>query len=130
MINSLSSDQLADLVQLARQYQGRARSSAPDKRVGAVTLTGDGNRFGGCNFEISYSASFSAEGIAIAKALTEGHDNFIALVIYVDTMSKFTLNLSALELLTTFSPRSLVIVADSIGNSISNVAQDLYPRPT
>lgn len=62
----------------------RSESYAPYSGfcVGSAVLTGDGSVYTGCNIENSaFGPSICAERIAIFKAVSEGHRDFVAIAI-------------------------------------------------
>jgi cytidine deaminase len=78
------------LIGAARQARDRARAAYSNFKVGAALLTEDGRIFTGCNVESSsYGLSVCAERVALFKALSEGADQFVRLVVatYVDPPS-------------------------------------------
>ncbi|KAJ8265613.1 hypothetical protein COCON_G00147120 [Conger conger] len=59
-------------------------------RVGAAVLAHDGTIFTGCNVENAcYNLGICAERIAISKAVSEGHQKFMAIAIASDLREKF-----------------------------------------
>lgn len=68
------------------------RSYAPYShfRVGAALECRDGTVFTGCNVEnAAYSPSLCAERVAVGKAVSEGHRDFVRIAIAADT-DRFT----------------------------------------
>ncbi|KAJ8656067.1 cytidine deaminase [Lichtheimia ornata] len=54
-------------------------------RVGAALLTEDGTIYQGCNIEnASFGAGICAERTAYVKAISEGHNKFVALAVTTD----------------------------------------------
>lgn len=69
-----------NLIEQAREAQSRAHAPYSDYHVGASLLTDDGEVYTACNIEAKPSANtLHAEQRAIAKAVEDGHNEFIAL---------------------------------------------------
>ncbi|MBE6664895.1 MAG: cytidine deaminase [Ruminococcaceae bacterium] len=69
---------------LRKAMEARKFSYAPFSRfhVGAALLSADGRIFTGCNIENSaYSPTLCAERCAVAKAVSEGVRNFVAIAV-------------------------------------------------
>ncbi|KAI8886359.1 cytidine deaminase [Backusella circina FSU 941] len=73
------------LFQLAQQAKEKAYCPYSNFRVGAAILTQNGYYFQGCNVEnASSGATICAERTAIVKAVSEGHQNIIAMACSTD----------------------------------------------
>lgn len=73
---------------LAAAKEGRNQSYSPYSNfaVGAALLCKDGSIITGCNVEnASYGLTNCAERTAIFKAVSEGHREFLAMVVVADT---------------------------------------------
>lgn len=69
-----------ELIDTAREAQERAHAPYSDFRVGAALLTENGEVYTACNIEAKPSANtLHAEQRVMAKAVEDGHDEFIAL---------------------------------------------------
>ena len=74
------------LVAAARDARTRAIAPYSHFLVGAALLTKDGRIIGGCNVEnASYGLTMCAERVALLKALSDGHLDFIACAVVADT---------------------------------------------
>lgn len=74
------------LVKMALRARERAYAPYSGFAVGAALLTRSGKVFLGCNVEnASYGLSLCAERVAIFKAVSEGHREFVALAVVADT---------------------------------------------
>src|SRR6185436_17596409 len=74
------------LVNAARQARGQARAKYSNFKVGSALLCGDGRVFTGCNIESSsYGLTICSERVALFKALSEGANNFVRIVVVADT---------------------------------------------
>jgi len=70
--SGLSTEQVAELLTLAKEVAERSYSPYSKFRVGASILLDDGSIFTGCNVEnASYRLTTCAEQTAIAKAISE-----------------------------------------------------------
>lgn len=72
---------------IAAAIKAKANAYAPYSkfRVGAALLTKSGEIFTGCNVEnASYGLTNCAERTAIFKAVSEGHQDFVALALVTD----------------------------------------------
>jgi len=54
-------------------------------RVGSALLTSAGKVYTGCNIETAAGVTICAERVAVAKAISEGDKNFVAIAIASDT---------------------------------------------
>ena len=74
------------LVDAARAARGHARAAYSNFRVGAALQCADGAIVTGCNIEnATYGLTVCAERVALFKALSEGHDRFVRIVVVADT---------------------------------------------
>lgn len=70
------------LIEAAREIQARAHVPYSNYRVGAALETADGDVYVGCNIEnANYSNSLHAEEVALAEAITEGHEEFARIAV-------------------------------------------------
>ncbi|NBR86549.1 MAG: cytidine deaminase [Proteobacteria bacterium] len=82
-------------------------------RVGAALLTREGNVIRGANVEsVSYGLTCCAERIALFKALTEGHKDFIAVAIVAPSAKTAPCG-ACRQLLAEYAAEARVFVADS-----------------
>ena len=76
------------LVEAARHARNRAIAPYSGFTVGAAIQTRDGVVITGCNIEnASYGLTMCAERVALLKALSEGHRDFVAVAVVADTAS-------------------------------------------
>lgn len=74
------------LTEVARQSRENARAEYSGFRVGAAVYGRNGQIFGGCNIEnATWGLTVCAERVALWKALSEGVDQFLALVVMADS---------------------------------------------
>lgn len=70
------------LVQQAYDMLPRSYSPYSNFPVGAALLCSDGTVFTGCNIEnAAYGSTICAERVALVKAVSEGHKDFVALAV-------------------------------------------------
>jgi len=75
-----------ELVTAAREARAHAIAPYSGFRVGAALETGAGAIVSGCNIENStYGLTMCAERVALLKALSEGHREFVRIVVVADT---------------------------------------------
>jgi cytidine deaminase len=76
------------LVAAARDARTRAIAPYSHFLVGAALLTRAGDIIAGCNIEnASYGLTMCAERVALFKALSDGHRDFVAVAVVADTES-------------------------------------------
>lgn len=79
-----------ELCRAAWAMLDRAYAPYSHFRVGAALECRDGTVFTGCNIEnAAYSPSICAERVAVSKAVSEGHRDFLRIAIAADT-DRFT----------------------------------------
>ncbi|KAL5490991.1 hypothetical protein EMCRGX_G016202 [Ephydatia muelleri] len=73
------------LIQRSKEAKSSAHAPYSKFRVGAALLSKSGTIFSGCNVEnAAYPLSTCAERVAITKAVSEGHKEFIAIAVATD----------------------------------------------
>jgi cytidine deaminase len=76
------------LVAAAREARERAHAPYSRFKVGAALEAADGRIITGCNIEnASYGLTICAERVALFKALSEGHREFVRIAVVADTAS-------------------------------------------
>jgi cytidine deaminase len=71
-----------DLITLAREALANAHVPYSEYRVGAALATAGGTVHVGCNIEnANYSNSLHAEEVAVGKAVSAGHSEFVAIAV-------------------------------------------------
>ncbi|WVR05843.1 cytidine deaminase [Kwoniella sp. DSM 27419] len=81
----LGPDALDGLFRASIKYRDRAYAPYSKFRVGAALLSSDGTIIGGCNVEnASYGAGICAERTAMTKAISDGHQSFLAVAVSSD----------------------------------------------
>lgn len=105
-----------NLVEQAREAQARAHAPYSDFRVGAALLTANGEVYTACNIEAKPSANtLHAEQRVMAKAVEDGHDEFIALGLVTSGDSILPPCGNCRQTLATFQEDLLVFVATEDG---------------
>ena len=75
-----------ELIAAARQARRHAVATFSKFKVGAALETADGVIVTGCNVEnATYGLTICAERVAMFKALSDGHRDFLRLVVVADT---------------------------------------------
>ena len=76
----------ATLIAAATTARERARAGYSRFKVGAALETRDGQVIAGCNIEnATYGLTICAERVAMFKALSEGHQDFVRVAVVADT---------------------------------------------
>lgn len=102
------------LVEAARRAREHAYAPYSNYKVGAALLTSNGALFTGCNVENAvYPATICAERVAMAKAMSEGERDFVALA--VATHNGGMPCGICRQVMHELGPEMLVIVADGEG---------------
>ena len=103
-----------DLVRAAANARQRAVAPYSKFKVGAALLTKAGEIIGGANVEsASFGLTCCAERIALFKALTDGHKDFVAVAV-VARLDGGPMPCGACrQLLVEYAPDAKVFIADS-----------------
>jgi cytidine deaminase len=104
---------LNELLQKAQQAAERAYVPYSGYKVGSAVKCSDGSIYTGCNVEnASYSLTICAERTAIFKAVSEGHKDFTAIAIYVDSDKIFPPCGACRQVISEFAPDLPVVYAN------------------
>ena len=115
------------LIQAARSARAEAYAPYSRYRVGAALLTADGTVFTGCNVEnAAYPASICAERVAITKAVSEGHRDFVAIA--VATHNGGSPCGICRQVMFEFAPEMAVIIADETSIHEETTVAGLLPH--
>ena len=102
------------LIRAAAQARKRAVAPYSKFKVGAALFTRQGSIVTGANVEsASYGLSCCAERVALFKALTEGHRDFVAIAVVAAVKDGAMPCGACRQLLVEYTPRARVLVADS-----------------
>jgi len=116
------------LIEIAAEARLRARAFS-GFRVGAALLTASGEIFTGCNVEIHTTlSSICAERCAMVKAVSEGYQDFAAIVVVSDAKHPVSPCGFCRQYLIDFNPDMEVVMANADGSEVlSLTAQALMP---
>jgi cytidine deaminase len=102
------------LVRAAAQAREGSVSPYSKFKVGAALLTKAGEIIGGANVEsASYGLTCCAERIALFKALTDGHKDFVAVAVVARWAGGPMPCGACRQLLAEYAPEAKVFIADS-----------------
>jgi cytidine deaminase len=111
---------MESLIEAARDALANAHVPYSEYRVGAALRAADGSVYTGCNIEnANYSNSLHAEEVAVAKAVTSGHDAFDRLAVSSGVRDGVTPCGMCRQTLAEFAADDLVIVCDEGGDAAS-----------
>ncbi len=120
-------NELLELLEVARAAAQNAYAPYSGYQVGSAVLCPDGSIFSGCNVEnASYSLTLCAERTAIFKAVSEGHREFSAIAIYVDSDKSFPPCGACRQVLSEFAPQIPVIYANRT-ETVESTMNELLP---
>lgn len=118
--------QLADLAYDMLKFSYVPYSRFP---VGAAILCADGTVFTGCNIEnAAYSPTLCAERVAVGKAVSEGHTDFVRIVVAGRSENFCTPCGVCRQLLYEFNPDMEVISLNAKGEELSVPLRVLLPH--
>ena len=117
---------------VAAAREARLRAIAPYSHflVGAALVTADGRIITGCNVEnASYGLTMCAERVALLKALSEGHRDFVLCVVAADTANPTPPCGPCRQLLWEYCGDIPVIMANTVDVTAELRMKDLLPLP-
>jgi cytidine deaminase len=115
------------LIRAARNARTEAYAPYSKYRVGAALLTADGIVFAGCNVEnAAYPATTCAERVAITKAVSEGHREFVAIAIATENGGS-PCGICR-QVMFEFAPEMAVIIADETSIHQETTVAELLPH--
>lgn len=118
------------LVEAARRARERAVAPYSRFRVGAALETADGVIVTGCNVEnASYGLTVCAERVAMFKALSDGHDQFVRIAVVADTETPTSPCGACRQVLWEFAPDLEVILANLQRVTSRHRMAELLPHP-
>jgi cytidine deaminase len=118
------------LVNAARLAREQARAKYSNFKVGSALLCGDGRVFTGCNIESSsYGLTICSERVALFKALSEGADNFIRIVVVANTDELTAPCGACRQLMWDFCGDIEVVLTNLAGKSKTLRLTQLFPEP-
>lgn len=117
-----------DLIEMAKKARGNALAPYSQFRVGAALLTTEGKVFTGCNIEsVSSGLSLCAERVALAKAVSEGHQDFKKLVLVADSQGVCSPCGSCRQALYEFNPAMSILMVNLKGEGKETFIRKLLP---
>ena len=118
------------LVESARHARTRAIATYSGFKVGAAIQTRDGVVITGCNIEnASYGLTMCAERVALLKALSDGHRDFVAVVVVADTASPTPPCGPCRQLLWEYCGDVTIVLGNLTGISAHHQLGQLLPFP-
>lgn len=130
---ALKKVQLDELIAMARDAMDGAYAPYSGYRVGAVAYTESGDAYTGCNIEnASYGLTVCAERVAIWKAISEGAEQIVAIVIAVDDAEMPRPCGACLQVMAEFVPEGQalqVVTVRGDGSYESLTLEDYLPMP-
>ena len=124
------SDQSTRLVAEARRARERAIAPYSHFQVGAALLLPDGTIITGCNVEnASYGLTMCAERVALYKALSEGHREFVMVAVVADTADPTPPCGPCRQLLWEYCGDVPVVLANLEGIKARHQMRELLPYP-
>ncbi|MDY0320017.1 MAG: cytidine deaminase [Candidatus Cloacimonadaceae bacterium] len=119
--------ELTKLLEIAKQAAEKAYVPYSGFKVGSAVICIDGSVYSGCNVEnASYSLTICAERTAIFKAISEGHKQFTAIAIYVDSDKVFPPCGACRQVISEFAPTIPVVYAN-LNETIETTMDKLLP---
>ncbi|HHS97868.1 MAG TPA: cytidine deaminase [Chloroflexi bacterium] len=116
----------AVLIEAARAAREQAYAPYSRYRVGAAVLGKSGAIYTGCNVENAvYPLGLCAERVAIAKAVSEGEREFVALAVVTENGG--TPCGACRQTLREFGEEIVVLIADTSGTYRETTVADLLP---
>jgi cytidine deaminase len=114
------------LVEQALEVRERAYAPYSGYKVGAALLSRSGTVYTGCNVENAvYPLCICAERTAVAKAVSEGEDEFVAIA--VASKNGGSPCGACRQVLREFGDRTVVLIADDKGNYRETKVGELLP---
>lgn len=118
------------LVAAARAAREHAFARFSGFKVGAALLTPDGRIISGCNIEnATYGLTVCAERVAMFKALSEGHREFVAVAVVADTGEPTPPCGACRQILWEFGGDLEVLLANLTEHKGTHRLKDLLPLP-
>jgi cytidine deaminase len=119
-----------DLIAAARSARERAIAPYSGFRVGAALETASGEIVLGCNIEnATFGLTVCAERVALLKALSDGHRDFVRIVVVADTDTLTPPCGACRQLLWEFCGDIPVVLANLGTATATMPLAELLPRP-
>lgn len=124
------SDAGARLIEAARRAREHAVAAFSRFKVGAALETADGTIVTGCNIEnATYGLTLCAERVAMFKALSEGHRQFVRVAVVADTADPTPPCGACRQILWEFGGDLEVVLANLTEPKGTHRLKDLLPLP-
>jgi cytidine deaminase len=118
------------LVEHAREARLRAVAPYSGFKVGAAIETASGAIITGCNIEnATYGLTMCAERVAIFKALSEGHRDFVRIAVVADSPEPTPPCGACRQIMWEFAPDAEVVLANLTGVERRCTMRELLPGP-
>ncbi len=118
-----------ELIQTARAMLDRAYAPYSGFPVGAALLCSDGTVYTGCNVEnASYPCGICAERTAVAKAVSEGHTDFVRLAVISRADGPCTPCGMCRQVLYEFAPELELLCCGGDGSALKTRLRELLPH--
>lgn len=118
-----------EMISLAIRQLDFSYSPYSHFKVGAALLTREGKLYTGCNIEnAAYSPTICAERTAVAKAVSEGHRDFVRIVV-TGKCEDFCVPCAVCrQVLYEFAPDMEVISLNGKGEELTRTLRELLPH--
>jgi cytidine deaminase len=118
------------LLDAARSARQNAHAPFSRFQVGAALETADGQVITGCNVEnATYGLTICAERVAVFKAISEGHRQFVRVAVAADTQEPTPPCGACRQILWEFGGDLEVILGNLEGEKARYQLKDLLPHP-
>lgn len=116
------------LIRKALEAKEKAYVPYSNFRVGAALLTSTGKIYTGCNIEnASYTPTICAERTAIAKAVSEGERNIVAIAVTGDSQWTYPCGVCR-QVIREFGKDAIVIIVNSEDEYKEYTLSELLPH--
>jgi cytidine deaminase len=118
------------LLEAARRAREQARAKYSQFKVGSALLCDDGRVFTGCNIESSsYGLTVCSERVALFKALSEGANRFMRIVVVADTDELTAPCGACRQLLWDYCGDLEIVLSNLRGKAKTLRLSQLFPEP-
>jgi cytidine deaminase len=118
------------LIDAAKGARELAKALYSQFKVGSALQAKDGRIFTGCNVESSsYGLTMCAERVALFKALSEGANQFVRMVVVADTQELTPPCGACRQLMWDFCGDLAIVLTNLNGKSKTTKLSRLFPEP-
>jgi len=122
----MNKELIVKLIERARNFSENAYCPYTNTPVGAALMVDDNMIFGGCNIENgALSSSVDAGEVAVFKAISEGHTNFLAICFWSSNKMPYPSG-RVRQLLNEFNPDINMIFATDETYGLQKL-RDIFP---